>query len=92
MDSLDIIFQLQASMQELVAPWKVFVGLVELCPSKYCEPGNGYTIDASRVEFLDKRQCVIVHPDDVPLIKNKLALKTDAEVAAYLWWVIQNRP
>lgn len=81
-----------ASLEEAKRPWSPFIGLVRLEPSRYCQIGVCYAIDASRAGFPELGQAAVIHQDDVEPFRTALAkvldrtLISDAELAAWIFW------
>jgi len=85
-----------AAQEELERPWSAFIGLITLHESRFCTRGTGFAMDTSKIKTPDVGQVVIVHPDDKPIFKeaaNRMSSRqvSDAELAAILWWTVQNR-
>lgn len=82
--------ELLAAVEETARPWAPFIGLVDLCVSRYCASLCFY-----KITFADRGHTVVLHPDDLeavrrPLVERYQKTVSDAELAAYVWWRASN--
>jgi hypothetical protein len=74
-------------------PWLSYVGLVALRASSLCPPGKIFLAKLHPLMNFtnDLGPAVLVNPENLPHLFEQTGAKTDAELAAILWWCAQQR-